>query len=361
MTKNRVKLIVGDESLNKLYFELTAYTCSRVLVVSDNDKNTLLIKKTLIKTTKNTDLDLRFSSFDDISDIAKCAEEIASVTRQNGCNALLVAGEKPLIDASKIASALLSLGIARVSEIGSEQKKGTSYPLFVANVGVGYDTSYANCSDMAFCDGILSKLIINIVPDVLFVDKRLCYIENYQKCLLCRNYILARILTILPETDDISEPYILSILKLLKRVEEPKYGLPIGNIENAYYLSQISAIMCLVKENNNAYFDVIKALCEEFGYSIAEIYPLFILDMLEVLGIDKKIARISMLFCATETRRCGELSVLKFFNVCLHEAEQTGFRKKSLLTSLKRDVVKTALRKYGAPQITDQIIKILGS
>lgn len=359
MTENRVKLIVGNESLNKLYFELTAYTCSRVLVVSDNDKNTVLIKKTLAKTTKNTDLDLRYSSFDEIGDIANCAEDIARATRKNGCNAILVAGEKPLIDSAMIASQLLCQGVETTKDLSGDQKKGTSYPLFVVNVGIGYDTSVASFTDTIISFDILRNLR-NIAPDVLFVDKRLCYIDSYQKCILRRNYILARILTILPALDDINEPYLLSILNIIKQIEEPKYGLAIGNTDNAYYLSQISAIMCFVQEKSNAYFDVIKALCDDFNYEIAEIYPLFVADLLEVLGIDKRIERISKLFNVAYTKHDDGKSVLKFFNTCLREAEQTGYKRKTLMNSLKRDVVKEALAKYGAPEITAQMIKVLG-
>lgn len=360
MTENRVKLIVGDESLNKLYFELTAYTCSRILVVSDNDKNTVLIKKTLIKTTKNTDLDLRFASFDDISDIAKCAEEIARIARENGCNAILVAGEKIVIDATKIATVLLSLGVECVSETCLEYKKGTSYPLFVANVGIGYDTSISNSAKVTEEYSFLDELIMRIVPDVLFVDKRLCYIESYQRCLLRRNYIFARILTILPKIDDINEPNILAILNILKLIEEPKYGLPVGNADNAYYLSQISAFMCFVKEKDNAYFDIVKALCDEFDYEIAEVYPLFVADLTKVLGIDKRVERVSRLFNAAIAQRSDNQSVLNFFNACLCEAEQIGYRRKALMKSLKRDVVRAALTKYDAPEITAQMIKVLG-
>lgn len=359
MTENRVKLIVGDESLNKLYFELTAYTCSRVLVVSDNDKNSLLIKKTLLKTTKNTDLDLRFESFDEITDIAKCAEDIARTAKKFGCNAILVAGEKLVIDATKIASALLSLGVENVSDIGSKQKKGTSYPLFVASVGIGYDTSISS-SVVADNNSILNELLMKIAPDVLFVDKRLCYIENYQKCLLRRNYVLARVLTILPEIDDINEPNILAILNILKLIEEPKYGLPVGNTDNAYYLSQVSAIMCFVKERNNAYFDIIKALCDEFGYEMSEVYPLFVTDLLEVLGINKRMERLSRLFNAIQPRKGYNQSVMKFFNTCLREAEQIGYKRKALMSSLKREVVRAALTKYSASEITTQMIKTLG-
>lgn len=359
MTENRVKLIVGNESLNKLYFELTAYTCSRVLVVSDNDKNTVLIKKTLAKTTKTTDLDLRFASFDKIDDIANCAEDIARATRKNGCNAILVAGEKPLIDAAMIASKILCFGLDSAKDLSGDQKKGTSYPLFVVNVGIGYDTSVTSSTN-EMIDGDILRNLRNIVPDVLFVDKRLCYIENYQKCILRRNYILARILTILPDIDDINEPYILSILNIIKQIEEPKYGLPIGNIDNAYYLSQISAIMCFVQERSNAYFDVIRALSDEFGYDAAEIYPLFVTDLFDVLGISDRTARISRLFNVSDAKQGDEKSVLKFFNACLREAEQTGYKRKSLMNSLKRDVVKEALSKYGAPEITAQMIKVLG-
>lgn len=359
MTENRVKLIVGNESLNKLYFELTAYTCSRVLVVSDNEKNTVLIKKTLAKTTKNTDLDLRFASFDEISDIADCAEDIACATRKNGCNAILVAGGKPLIDAAMIASKLLCIGLERAKDLSGEQKKGTSYPLFVANVGIGYDTSVVSSTNEKINSDILRDLR-NTVPDVLFIDKRLCYIDNYQKCVLRRNYILARILTILPDIDDINEPYILSILNIIKQIEEPKYGLPVGNTDNAYYLSQISAITCFVKERSNAYFEVIRALCSEFGYDTAEVYPLFVADLLEALGINERVERISRLFNVSDANHGNVKSVLNFFNACLREAEQIGYKRKSLINSLKRDAVKEALSRYGAPEITAQMIKVLG-